>query len=63
LPGSHLKLLLQTSVFSSFEGLDGGSFVILHKTTVAGDVGAEEGGELAVPFGFIVSPPACCCCR
>jgi hypothetical protein len=43
-----LKLLLQTSVFLSFEGLDGGSFVVLHQSAVAGDVGAEEGGELAV---------------
>ncbi len=31
-----------------FESLDGGGLVVLHETTVTGDVGVEDGGELAV---------------
>lgn len=34
--------------FVVFEGLYGGSFVVLHHATVIGDIGAEVGSELAV---------------
>jgi hypothetical protein len=31
-----------------FEGLDGGGLVVLHEATVTGNIGAEDGGKLAV---------------
>jgi hypothetical protein len=31
-----------------FEGLDGSRLIVLHETAVTGDIGAENGGELAV---------------
>jgi hypothetical protein len=31
-----------------FEGPDGACFVVLHESAVTGDVGAEDGSELAV---------------
>jgi hypothetical protein len=34
--------------FIRFENLDRGRFVFLHEAAEAGDVGAEDGGELAV---------------
>ena len=31
-----------------FKGLDGGGLVVLHEATVTGNIGAEDGGKLAV---------------
>lgn len=39
---------IEEGLLAGFEGLDGGRLVVLHQTAVPGNVGAENGGELAV---------------
>jgi hypothetical protein len=39
---------IEEGLFIGLESCDHGRFVVLHQAAVTGDVGAEDGGELAV---------------
>ena len=47
-PAAVLLDEIEEGLFVGFEGGYRGRFVVLHEAAVAGDVGAENGGELAV---------------
>ena len=52
-PAAVLLDELEEGLFVRLKGGDGGRLVVLHEAAVAGDVGAQDGGKLAVE-GFRV---------
>jgi hypothetical protein len=52
-----LRVLLQISLFMSFEGRDCNRFVILHQVAVSGHIGVENGGRFTLDFVLCDDPP------